>query len=284
MSQNVSILNNQYQTMKNVLCPTDFSQAADHAIAYAAKLCKNLGAELTLLNVQSVFSLPVEEVVKGKYLATEQAREKLDEQSYQVMDVFGISCLSEIEASNSRLSDIIIQRAKDFDLIVMGTNGANDYYEFFFGSGSYQVAKESSVPVLLIPVGCGYQDIANIVFAFDYEHEEYLPLIQLVKFTAAIKARITIMQVKDHYQREAEVYANQVVERAKRFYNLKDLEFETIFSDDVNTAINSYVLKSKADGLALCSTHHSFIDSLFHKSVIKQLSSFGNYPIFIFHN
>jgi nucleotide-binding universal stress UspA family protein len=269
--------------MKKVLCPTDFSDAADQAIAYAAKLCKKIGAELTLLNVQSVFSLPTEEVLKGKYLATEAAREKLDEQSYQVMDVFGISCLSEIEASNRRLSDIITQRAKDFDLIVMGTNGADDYYEFFFGSGSYQVAKESSVPVLLIPVGCGYQDIANIVFAFDYEHEEYLPLIQLVKFTAAIKARITIMQVKEHYQRESEVYANQVIERAKLFYNLTDLEFETIFSDDVSSSINSYVLKSRADALALCSIHHTMIDAFFHKSIIKQLTSTVNYPVLVFH-
>jgi hypothetical protein len=84
-----------------------------------------------LLNVQSIFSLPTEEVIEGKYLGTEPIRERLDEQSYQVMEVFKISCLSE-------------------------------------------VAKESFVPVLLIPTGCGYQDISSIVFAFDYEHEKAL--------------------------------------------------------------------------------------------------------------
>lgn len=269
--------------MKKVLCPTDFSDTADQAIAYAAALCKKMGAELTLLNVQSVFSLPTEEVIKGKYLATKVERDKLDEQCYQVMSVFNISCLSEVVASNSSLSDIITQRGKDFDLIVMGTNGADDYYEFFFGSRSYQIAKESSVPVLLIPTGCVYQDISSIVLAFDYEHEQEFPLTQLVSFTSLLEAKITIVQVKEHYKREAEVNSKQVEERTKMLYNLADIKFDTVYSDEVSNNINSYVLKSKADALALCSIQHSIIEAIFHKSVIKQLSSTVNYPIFIFH-
>ena len=269
--------------MRKILCPTDFSGTADKAIAYAAKLCKKIDAELTLLNVQSIFSPPIEEVIKGKYLATEGAREKLDTQCYQVMQVFKISCVAEVEASNSNLNDIITQRGKEFDLILMGTNGADDYYNFFFGSRSYQVAKESSVPVLLIPTECSYQDISTIVFAFDYEHEQEFPMAQLIKFTDLLKAKITIMQVKEHYQREAEVNAKQVEERTKMLYNLSDINFDTIFSEDVGNSIHNYVGEIKADALALCSIQHNIIETIFHKSIIKQLSSIVNYPIFIFH-
>ena len=137
--------------MKKILCPTDFSEAADQAIAYAAKLSKKIGAELTLLNVQSVFSLPPSEVIKGKFLATEPLSDRLEEQSYKVMDTFKIQCHSEVEPSNRGLGKTIAQRAKDFDLIVMGTNGADDYYQFFLGTNSYQVIRTSAVPVLLIP-------------------------------------------------------------------------------------------------------------------------------------
>jgi nucleotide-binding universal stress UspA family protein len=156
--------------MKKVLCPTDFSETANQAIAFAARLCKRIGAELTLLNVQSVFSLPPAEIIKGKFLATEPVGERLEEQSYQVMKLFKITCLSEVEPSNRSLSEIILNRSSDFDLIVMGTNGADDNFEFFFGSRSYQVAKESSIPILLIPAGCGSQELSSLVFAFDYEH------------------------------------------------------------------------------------------------------------------
>ncbi len=269
--------------MKKILCPTDFSDVADQAIAYAAKLSKKIGAELTLLNVQSVFSLPVEEVIKGKYLATEPILERLDKQSYQVMDVFKISCRSEVQASNSSLSDIILQRAKDFDLIVMGTNGSDDYYEFFFGSRSYQLAKESTIPVLLVPGGCGYQDISTLVVAFDYEHEQEFPMKQLIEFTSLLKAKINIVQVKNHYTREVEVNSEDVQERTKMLYNLSDIEFDTLFSDEISSSINKYVLETKADALALCSINHSIITKLFHTSVIKALSANSGYPIFIFH-
>ncbi len=275
-------MNTKTNDMKKILCPTDFSDTADKAVAYAAKLCKQFGAELTLLNVQSVFSL-TEEVIKGKYLATEPIRERLDEQCYQVMQVFKISCLSEVAASNSSLSDIITQRGKNFDLIVMGTNGADDYYQFFFGSRSYAVAKESLVPVLLIPSGCSYQDISSLVFAFDYEKEQDLPMKQLISFTNSVKAKVTVLQVKDHYQREAEVNAKEIQERTKMFYNLSDIVFDTIFSNEVSDSINNYVIKTKADALALCSVQHTIIEAIFHESVIKTLSSMVSYPIFIFH-
>jgi nucleotide-binding universal stress UspA family protein len=269
--------------MRKILCPTDFSHTADKAIAYAAKLCKKIDAELTLLNVQSIFSLPTEEVIRGKYLATETAREKLDEQCYQVMEVFKISCVAEVKASNDNLNDIIMQRGKEFDLILMGTNGADDYHDFFFGSHSYQIARESSVPVLLIPTECSYQDISNIVLAYDYEHEQEFPMRQLVEFTDLLNAKIIVMQVKDHYKREAEVNAKQVEERKKMLYNLSDINFDTVFSEDVGNTIQSYVGTVNADALALCSIHHNLLMAIFHKSIIKQLSSTVNYPVFIFH-
>lgn len=269
--------------MKKVLCPVDFSDTADHVITYAAKLCKKLDAELTLLNVQSAIALPATEVFKGKYLATEQISDRLDELSYQVMKVFKISCRSQVEASNANLSDIITQRGKDFDLIVMGINGVDDYNEFFFGTRSYQVAKESAVPVLLLPNSSGYQDISSIVFAFDYEQEQKLHITQLIKFAGLLKAKISILQVKDQYTHEAEVRSKQVEERIKLLYNLSAIEFDTIFSDEISEGINSYVLKTTADALALCSVHHTFIERAFHKSVIKKLNSLGTYPIFVFH-
>ena len=270
--------------MKKILCPTDFSDAADQAIAYAAKLCRKIDAELTLLNVQSVFSLPMEEVIKGKYLATEPILNRLEEQSYQVMEVFKISCRSDVQASNSTLSDVITQRAKDFDLIVMGTNGPDDYDEFFFGSQSYQVAKESIIPVLLIPSGCGYQDISTLAFAFDYEHEQEFSIKQLINFANLLNAKINIVQVKEHYNREVEVNSKAVEERTKMLYNLSDIEFDTVFSDETSRRISTYVLETKADALALCSINHSIITKLFHTSVIKALSANSSYPIFIFHN
>jgi nucleotide-binding universal stress UspA family protein len=271
--------------MKKILCPTDFSETADQAIAYAAKLCKKIGAELTLLNVQSIFSLPPKEVIKGKYLATKSIAEQLDDRSYEVMKVFKITCLSEVEPSNSRLSDVIAAKASSYDLVVMGTNGADDLYEFFLGSRSYQVVKKSNTPVLLLPTGCGYKDISTMVFAFDYQESHELPLTQLRKFTSLLESTITILQVKKRYVHEEEAESKEIRDGLKVIDNITGVNFETIYADDIGFGIHQYLVKNNIDALALCSIHQGMglIESLFHKSVIKQLSATADYPIYVFH-
>ena len=42
--------------MKKILCPVDFSETSQNAIAYAAKLSKATGSMLTLLNIQPTAS------------------------------------------------------------------------------------------------------------------------------------------------------------------------------------------------------------------------------------
>lgn len=265
--------------MKKILCPTDFSETANQAIAYAAKIAKKTKAELTLFNVQSIFAFHEAE----ENLATETVRERLEEQMNQVMKVFDITCLTEVIPSDKNLTDIISEHAKGFDLIVMGTNGADDNYELFFGSRSYQVAKEVSIPVLMIPTGCAYQDIYTIGFALDYELGQELPMKQLAAFASLLGAKVTVVQVKSTYKREEELDAEQIQARTKMFYNLLDLEFDTIFSDEVSDSISGYIEKNNINVLALCSVHYNFIKTIFHSSVIKALSSTAGYPIFIFH-
>jgi len=269
--------------MIKILCPTDFSDAADNAIAYAAALSKKAGAELTLFNVQSMMSLPVVEIFEDRFLADQPLREKLEVQCHQVTDVFNITCEAEIQPENGILIDIISKRSKDFDLLIMGTNGADDYNDFFFGSHSYQVAIESLIPVLLIPSTCSYKEIAAMVYAYNYEHEQQLPVAQLSKWAELIKAKITVLKIKSHYSREVEVNSKEVEERVVNSNDLPDVKFDTVYEDDTFIGVHNYFVKNEYDALSVCSTQHSFITNIFHKSLIKELSSGANYPLFIFH-
>jgi len=269
--------------MIKILCPTDFSDTADNAIAYAAALAKKMGAELTLFNVQSIMSLPVMEIIKGKFLATEPIVEKLETQCYQVMDMFKITCLAEVQPENGLLVDIIAKRSNDFDLLIMGTNGADGYNDFFFGSHSYQVAIESLIPVLLIPSTCRYKEIATMVYAYDYEREQQLPMVQLGKWAKLVKSKITVLKVKSHYSREEEVNSKEVEERVVDSKDLPDVKFDIVYEDDAFTGVHNYFVKNEYDALSVCSSQHSFIARIFHKSLIKELSSGASYPLFIFH-
>lgn len=269
--------------MIKILCPTDFSDAADNAIAYAAALSKKTGAELTLFNVQSMMPLPVVEIFNDKVLAAQPIVEKLESQCNQVMDVFNITCLAEVQPENGLLVDIIAKQSKDFDLLIMGTNGVDDYNDFLFGGHAYRVAIESLIPVLLIPSACRYKEITTMVYAYDYEHEQQLPMVQLSKWVELLEAKVTVLKVKNHYSRAVEVSAQEVEERIVHSNDLPDVKFDTVYEDDAFSGVQNYFVKNEYDALSLCSTQHSFITNIFHKSLIKELSAGANYPLFIFH-
>jgi nucleotide-binding universal stress UspA family protein len=270
--------------MKKILCPTDFSETSHTAIAYAAKLAQATNCELTLLNVQSMFDIfPVE--LQGKDLTFAAASELLEAQSLEVTRAFKIECFAEVEPTFRKLSSVISDHAKKYDLVVMGTNGPDDLYQFFSGSNTYNSVVKTQTPVLLIPAGYVYSKIQNITYAFDYFREHDLPLARLMPFLRALKCALKVLQVmEESYSSEAEDYLKELQFTIGNLYG-KDvtIQFDTIHSAEIPQSINSYILRNQPDALALCSVHRNLLEKIFHKSVIKHVSAVCNYPVFVFH-
>jgi len=270
--------------MKKILCPTDFSETAYNAIAYAAKFAQVTGCELVLFNVQSVFSLTPIDLIKGKSESVALVKEQLEAQSFEVAKTFKISCYSEVQLSGVELSSIIGASANQFDLIIMGTNGEDGLYQFFTGSHSYNVIRKAAVPVLLIPPDCSYSDIDLTVYSFDYLREEKLPVDQLEIWLNLLNSKLCVLEVLElsvskEMNRDLEDLQNLIHEIIPL-----PITFETIHSSNVAESINTFVLKHKGDMLALCTQHHGMLGRLFHKSIIKAISVMARYPVFVFHH
>lgn len=271
--------------MKNILCPTDFSDAAQSAVAYAAKLAQAMQCDLTLLNVQSVFDLTPAEVFRGKEMTLEGAAERLEAEARQIAKAFKIGCYADVESSSQRLSTVIHHKAKDFDLIVMGSDGPDDLYQFFGGSNTYNAIVKSEIPLFVVPTGYAYSEIKTMVYAFDYLKERYLPLTRLVPVIRSLKCELTVLQVMEEaYSKEAEDDLKELQFIIRNLYK-DDITFhyDTIRSSEIAQSINSYILRSQPDALALCSVHRNLTQRLFHKSVIKHITAFCSYPVFVFH-
>ena len=271
--------------MKKLLCPVDFSDTAGNAIAYAAKLAQASGATITLLNVQSPLRSGAIFGVEKKAI-TQAVSEKLKEISQEVRLIFKISCDSEVLETSGRLSKAISYKATDFDMIVMGTNGVEDLYDFFKGSHTYNAILSSKTPVLLVPSHCMYSEIKSIVYAYSYLREHKLPMTQLLTWIKALKPNVTILQVNE------EAISQDVIEEMDDWqfiltqYWIKQdikLSFDSIRSSEIAASINSYMHKNQSDVLALCTSHENFIKGLFNQSVLKIISEIADYPVFVFH-
>lgn len=271
--------------MKKILCPTDFSPAAHSAIAYAAKLAQATGCSLTLLHVKSVFDFSLSEITAPGAHSTIEVAGQLEEQSREISKTFRISCDAEVVSKISKLSKVIHDVAKNYDLIVMGSNGAEDLYQFFSGSNTYNAIVKSETPLLLIPEGYTYSEIKTMVYAYDYLRERDLPMVRLIPFIKTVKCRLTVLQVMEEaYSQDAEDDLKELQFIIRNFYG-DDLnyEYDTIRSSEIAQSINSYILRNQPDALALCSVHRNLVQSIFHKSVIKHISAVSNYPVYIFH-
>ncbi len=266
--------------LKKIICPTDFSEVADNAIAYAAKLANATNSSLTLLHVKSLVTFADPDEAQTE---TDQLKAQLEARSVEVGRVFKISCTYELSVSYSSLPKTIGMEGKEYDLIVMGTNGASDLLQFFYGSNSYRVIRTVSSPVLLVPENCMYSEPTHIVFAFDYWRQFDLPLDPLAKFASAFNSRITVLQImEDSVSERANRQLEEFQRHAKKWFSEIPLTFETIYTSDLNNSLHEYMLRSQADMLALYEINRPTLEKLFHKSVIKRISAVAGYPVFVF--
>lgn len=275
-----------------ILCPTDFSSAATNGIEYAAKLAQKMNATLTLFNVQPLYISEGVSLFSGGELESmheAKASEKmLIDIVSDVKKTFGIICSYEVIPSFSSFEKIIEDESWKYNLIVVGTNGADNLYQFYFGTHSFRLAKKTKCPVLIVPEDCAYEDITTMVFASGYIKGDELLLQQLKQFigqmaaTSALKLQVLHVSEKDTPVSQ-EVY--------RSFCNLTEealgidqgIEFKRILNEREAEAIENYMNTIPSGLLAVCMEEHGFLYRIFHKNLVKRLTAFANYPVLVFH-
>jgi nucleotide-binding universal stress UspA family protein len=139
---------------RTILVPTDFSEYADHALAYAADLARPLDATIHLVHAISVgmAGLPELGVAYGAMMMesqTKAAQNALDTRAARYRDRASLAPVR-IEIGDPR--DVIdsIAAAIDADLIVMGTHGRRGIRRVLLGSVAEAVVRSAPCPVLTV--------------------------------------------------------------------------------------------------------------------------------------
>jgi universal stress protein A len=137
---------------RTILVPTDFSEAADVALAYAADLAAQLDATIHLVHSISVPTMGLPEVgvayaALTMESATKAAQGELDDRIARYRDRVTLAP-PRIEIGDAR--DVIDNVAKriEADLIVMGTHGRRGVRRVLIGSVAEAVVRSAPCPVL----------------------------------------------------------------------------------------------------------------------------------------
>lgn len=144
-------------TLNRILVPTDFSETADAALAYAKELATTLGASLHLVHV---FTDPyaIAAGAPDVYAAVpagarERALEEVRERLLERLDAN-----EEVQFRGTRgvvrglIAPHIVEYARnqDIDMIIMGTHGRRGVAHLLLGSVAEHVVRTASCPVLTV--------------------------------------------------------------------------------------------------------------------------------------
>lgn len=137
--------------LKHLLCPTDFSDNADHVLDCVERLAQETSPErITLMHVQDRKRIDPHLAHRLEaFNATD--RDRLDLLRQRLAAVTSADIDTELRYGDPAHEIVEFSSREKVTLVVMGTHGRGYVNELFLGSVSHNVARHAPVPVLLIP-------------------------------------------------------------------------------------------------------------------------------------
>lgn len=269
--------------MEKILVGVDFSESSKNAAAYAVKFASYFSAKVVLLNA---FSMPVPYPESGVVFSIDE----YEKEAYQRLSELKTNLHKEIPQIEIQLlakigegEDVIKEELESnkYDLVILGIDAnVSELYEYFIGSTSTALARESSVPVLIVPNHIHFFKIKKLGYAADYNKnfEESNVLIFLKYFTTVFGAELSLINVvteKDKYTLNIikhEEYINQYLE---------PVHPKTIYSSnkDITEGLIEVAKQNSLDLLVTSPAKHHFFYEWYHESNTKKLAFHINIPL-----
>lgn len=273
--------------MKTILVPTDFSDIANNAINYAAKLSVYAKSKLLVFHAYHV-PMIVSEVPFVLTSEENQLEEKCNEQMRLVIEDLKKKYGNKLEIESLSVpgytSDEIVDIAKykNCDLIVMGTKGAVGN-STLLGSNTVDVIKHTHCNVLIIPDKVKFEKIDKIVFAFDFNtiknNTVFDPIIELASL---FNSEIMIFNIEDSRVQPTAEKAIQGIKLGHIFENLKHTFW---FSEHANIvdAIHQFAVNNHAVMITMIRRSHNLFQQILTKSNTKHMALNSQLPLLILH-
>lgn len=277
------------RTMKKILFPTDFSDAATNAFVHALEFAKVVNAELILLHT---FEIPVydsqffPENYASIYSSIELAKfEMFKDEIPKLRTIAAERNLEDIVIKHRLMDGDLIYNLKNaveedqIDFVIMGTNSVSDWTKFFTGSNTESVISGVEVPVLCVPIDAKYKKVKTIGFTTRYREKDKKELKKVLKIAKKTDAKVKSLYVKTS---NSDVTEETRKEFEKEFAG-ENVEFLVLPSDDVKETILDFVLYKDIDILTTITHKRSFFESLFDSSFSKKIAKEVPIPILVMH-
>lgn len=279
--------------MKNILLPTDFSPNADNALNFAVEIARKIKGNLILLHAYSVQlidpNMPAEIYLSAYQEEEKSAKENLEELSKRISesnkDINGNNIFTtEAIVTQGLVVDEVLSLIKDFkiDIVIMGTHGASGITEMILGSNAASIIEKATVPVLAIPGNAVYQEINNLVYAYD-DIKSGLPSFKwLLEFAKIYDSEITLLHIIESGKDTADLNQKEF-EKIRQTVTYDKIRLELVKEENILEGINDYVNSNNVNVLAMAIRKRTLLDKIFSRSLTKKMAYHTRIPLLALH-
>ena len=273
--------------MKTILIPTDFSTHSLNAIDYAASLAEKMPVKLILLHMYHVpvvyTEVPVVAITDQDFEAEADAELKRQVERLQSSGkVKDITYLNKEGLLVDSIGNIVAEN--NVDLIIMGTQGASGLEKVLIGSYTAAILDETECPVLVVPTGAAFKGIKKIMYATDFQFNDFTAINQVADIARIFDAEIIITHISTTPAKEKEEETMEwFMEIAEANISYPNVTFRSFAGSDVSGQLTGLVKGINADLLCMSTVRRTFFEKLFKSSLTKKMVYQAEIPILAFH-
>ncbi len=280
--------------MRKILFPFELDNPIyQEAYIYGIKLARIINAELIVLNA---FTVEVgNDITEEKYSIL-----KKDNwfKAYNEITKFNKYFLEEHVGTDTDLGikfnyrfvngifkDEIrnIAREDNVDLIVLPVSDKREFNKRQLRIIQDNIFEKNRTSLLIVPFGCKFKPVKNIVFATDLKKLNNYPqyLNDVVHYAQLFDSNIHFIHISSKEKVEnwdnSDTYqlVMQAIEKNKRH------TFKSLHGKEIIKSVNQYVEECNADILVVVKHQHYFLDSIFHESMSNEISLYSKVPVMV---
>ncbi len=279
--------------MKTIVVPTDFSKAADHALAYALELARQLQAQLLLANA---ILLPVPVVTPAgidiPYEGTSEILDKAFDELQAIKDDISTVHMGETKLPYPQISiaagfgppfvyltKLVNQHGAD--LVVCGLSGAGGVHRFFLGSTSRDLINVAAFPLLLVPQVAPVKPIKQIVFASDLSSAD----IEIIRFLSPLAGKLGAeIRIAHICVENSAILSNKVsafVKKATEASKGVKISYQSVYNRSEEEGFQWLLNHIQVDWFVMVHRQHGFLDSIFKETYCQKMAKQSTVPILI---
>lgn len=270
---------------KTILVPTDFSTNALIATEYALSLARILHSDIHVLHAYSVFTSAFQSQLANE---TDSQRAKLGAEKGMREFLEKIDTEGGVTITSSIIKMNVIEAVSQYTsnqnviLIIMGTHGTSGPRKDLLGSNTYDVAKHSTVPLLVIPENSKKFKLDRAVFFTDYQDGDIRVLTTMKRLLGTQIKSCTFVHIAKQDTADERQKLLAWVDKLKEESGHNSLDSYLVSDKERLAVVNDTIDQLGADLCLLTLVGgRSFFEKLMNKSLAREIILNPKVPILL---